>query len=80
MTMVPGTMRQWFCRFITTPETRLVRVKSWRPSRGPYGWEWPTMLIDRKGMRSTATPVWDYWQWRAVWLRLTGREAGDVDL
>lgn len=37
----------------------LVRVKSWCPSVGEYGLEWPTLLIDRpRGRRQTSTPVW----------------------
>lgn len=40
---------------------RLIRVKSWRPSLGPHGIEWPTMLIDRNGyQRCTVTPVWNW--------------------
>lgn len=46
-------------RFLHNGET-LVRVKSWRPSIGPHGVEWPTMLIDTAyGHRMTITPVWD---------------------
>jgi hypothetical protein len=51
----------WLLRPLLWEEDRvLVKVKSWRPSWGPYGLEWPTMLVDTKGgQRMTVTPVWD---------------------
>lgn len=40
--------------------TKLIAVKSWMPSIGKYGLEWPTLLIDTfLGQRETATPVWN---------------------
>lgn len=42
------------------PGDKMIRVKSWIPSWGRHGLEWPTMLIEtRAGRRMTATPIWD---------------------
>jgi hypothetical protein len=41
---------------------KVVRVKSWRPYWGKYGLEWPTILADRMGTRSTVSPVLN-WDW-----------------
>lgn len=47
-------------RMLWSRRDKLVRVKSWWPSIGPYGIEWPTLLVDRLGRtRVTETPVWN---------------------
>ena len=40
---------------------RVVKIKSWQPVMGPYGIEWPTLLVDRqRGCgRQTISPVWN---------------------
>ena len=52
-------IRNWFnqqiCKYLQVQ--RIVRVKSWYPSIGPYGVEWPTMLVDRVGGQSYALNV-----------------------
>jgi hypothetical protein len=48
---------------------RVIRVKSWRPFWGPYGLEWPVLLVDSPH-RMTATPVWD---WMLIRCLLFGR-------
>jgi hypothetical protein len=67
-------MKQWFGKIVLGPHHRVVRFKSFRPWIGPYGVEWPTMLVDHRGMRETSTPVWNYYQFRAVLLRIFGVE------
>lgn len=50
---------EWLC---FEPGEKIVLVKSWRPTRGPHGIEWPTVLLDRPPIgarRETASPVWD---------------------
>jgi hypothetical protein len=43
------------------PKRRIVRVKSWRPVRGEYGWEWPCVLTDAPGgQRETVWPIWTW--------------------
>ena len=65
-------MRQWLTRFILArDDVRLVRVKSWKPWRGPYGIEWPVLLIDDAGQRVTAVPVWDRYRVLGMWRWLT---------
>ena len=51
----------WFLRLTgaLAPNEKLVCVKSWRPWWGPFGIEWPCMLIDRGAARLTVSPVWD---------------------
>jgi hypothetical protein len=58
---------KWFLEWLCLQSgERIIRVKSWRPSWGRYGIEWPCLLIDRlDGSRSTAWPVWD-------WIRIKG--------
>ncbi len=64
-------MKQWFARIVLGPDYYIVRFKSWRPSIGPYGVEWPTMLVDRRGCyRSTITPVWDRQHFKVLFYRL----------
>ena len=54
-------------RLLLLPRDKLVRVKSWKPARGRYGIEWPTMLIDRGGhRRMTITPIWNWSMVRGV--------------
>ncbi len=48
-------MLKWLC----DEPGKIVRVKSWLPTRGPHGVEWPMMLVDRHGTRMTCAPVWD---------------------
>lgn len=69
---------KWFCHLLLGSETKFVRLKSWRPFWGRYGVEWPTMVIDRCGMRSTATPVWDRYHLRAMWYHLRGMRAPEL--
>lgn len=54
-----------------SPLGKLVKVKSWRPSLDLHfldwrdrGVAWPTLLVDRRGMRWTSTPIWNF-----IWLR-----------
>lgn len=56
---------------------RVVAVKSWRPSMGPHGVEWPTMLVDKPSYRRTATPIWNRARLRNVWQRLRQRQRID---
>ena len=62
-------MREWLLRKLGAlgPETKLVKVKSWRPSCYwvDLGWYrgleigWPTMLVQRRGGgRETSTTIW----------------------
>jgi len=56
-------MRNWFnqqtCKYLHV--NRIVRVKSWLPTMGPYGVEWPVLLVDRDGgQRDTIAPVWNW--------------------
>lgn len=45
------------------PTMKIVRVKSWKGWWGPYGFEWPVLLVDHKGgYRSTSSLVWN-WEW-----------------
>lgn len=46
-------------KLLLNPDDKLIAVRSWWFWRGPYGWEGPTMLIERRGQRQTSTPVWD---------------------
>lgn len=51
------------------PKDKILRVKSWRPSLGKYGIEWPTVLMDRNGyQRCTSTPVWNWPLVRGIFL------------
>lgn len=52
----------------------IVAVKSWRPTMGKHGLEWPTMLVDKPSFRRSATPVWDRARLRNVWQRLRQRK------
>lgn len=54
---------------LVRPPDKLVFVKSWRPWLGPYGIEWPTMLIDRFGRRRNAAPVWNWALVRSIFRR-----------
>ena len=48
---------------------RIVRVKSWLPSRGFGGVGWPTLLVDRYDTRMTVTPIWDRTRLASFWTR-----------
>ena len=62
----PGPRIEWrlmpkFRRWFLNDDETLVKVRSWRPSIGKYGLEWPTMLVDRKGYeRSCVCAVWNW--------------------
>jgi hypothetical protein len=72
-------MSKLFARIVLGPEYRIIRFKSWKLWLGPYGIEWPVILVDRCGMRSTIVPVWDRYQFRAVVYRLVGKEPPDLN-
>lgn len=38
---------------------RVIQVKSWRPWWGPYGLEWPVLLVDAPH-RMVTVPVWGW--------------------
>lgn len=40
------------------PGAKLVCVKSWAPTLGEFGLEWPLLLIDRGSERLTMAPIW----------------------
>jgi len=62
-------MRWFLRRLLDDPRDKIVRVKSWRPSLGGHGIEWPTMLIDQLGYRRmTVSPVWDGAMMRHVFM------------
>lgn len=47
---------------------KLVRVRSWRPTWGQYGIEWPTMRVRSPGgHESTMSPVWDRARLVGLW-------------
>ena len=47
----------WLC---FAPTDKIIKLKSWWPSLGERGLEWPVVLIDNGcGRRSTQTPIWD---------------------
>lgn len=47
---------------------KVVRVRSWRPSRGPFGIEWPTMhVLSPGGRQSTVALVWDRTRIMGLW-------------
>ena len=48
-------MLKWLC----DEPGKIIRIKSWLPTRGRHGIEWPLMLVERQGRRMTCTPVWD---------------------
>lgn len=51
-------MKEWLFKKLRLLDkgARLVKVKSWRMSWGPYGPEWPVLLIDTDGYRMTSAP------------------------
>ncbi len=51
--MIPK-LRRWFLE----DDAKLVRIKSLKPFWGPYGLEWPVLLVDYLGNRWTQSPVW----------------------
>jgi hypothetical protein len=71
-------VRRWMMRVLLGSGYELIRIKSWRPFWGPWGIEFPTMLVDRMGMRETVTPIWDRWHFRAMAYRMTGRQPPDA--
>jgi hypothetical protein len=56
---------------------RIVAVKSWWPTMGRHGIEWPTLLVDTPSYRCTATPVWDAARLRNIVQRLRQRKRVD---
>ncbi len=74
------SLGKWFCNLLLGPKYKLIRFKSWRPSWGSYGIEWPCMLVDdRYGKRSSVVPVWDRWHFRAMYYHLLNKEIPDVN-
>lgn len=61
---------QWL---LLDKDDKLVGVKSWRPSWGRYGIEWPTLLYDRHGQRINGAPVWDWNRVRGLFTRATDK-------
>lgn len=49
--------------------TTVVRVKSWKPSWGKYGPEWPVLLVNEPGYRRTVAPVWDWCRIKSLFHR-----------
>jgi hypothetical protein len=48
------------CRRFLQAGDRVVCVKSWRPSIGEYGPEWPCLLVDSGGERKSLWPIWRF--------------------
>jgi len=50
---------RWF-GYITHRD-EVLAITSWRPWRGPYGWEWPGLRVDiwHGTSRKVITPVWE---------------------
>ena len=76
--IVQKRMKKWLTRVVLGPHYKVVRVKSWKPWLGPYGIEWPVLLVDRLGMRETIVPVWDRYHFRAMAYRLIGKEPPNI--
>lgn len=53
-------MHRFLAYMLLAPNERVVRVKSWWPTWGQYGLEWPCLLVDSLGVRRTCWPVWDW--------------------
>lgn len=63
---------KWFWWLILGPDVKVVRVRWWMPSMGPWGVEWPVMIVDRLNGRETIVPVWDKARLVEIWERLNG--------
>lgn len=67
-------MFNWFAQLMINRPGKVVAVKSWTHiSYGPYGIEWPMILVDEGGRRSTVVPCWNKAQFKAFWNHLKGR-------
>jgi hypothetical protein len=54
---------EWLFGYGRDGSFNIVRVKSLRPWFGPHGIEWPVLLVEEAGIRSTIAPVWDRLRW-----------------
>ena len=60
-------MKRFLGWLLLDPNEKIVRIKSWWPSREKHGIEWPVMLIDNRwGRRMTVAPIWDRAMFRFV--------------
>ena len=72
-------LRRWpkLRRLLLSDREAFVRLRSLRPSLGPYGPEWPTMLVENRcGQRMTVTPVWNLARLREAFFDVEG---GPID-
>ena len=58
----------------------VVRIKSWVPTKGEYGWEWPVMLVDSVGgSRQTLAPIWDRIRLQSMLEELLAKSDAEFD-
>lgn len=63
-----GAWLRTFLQWLLGTGHTVVRVVSWRPSRGQFGVEWPTMHVRSPGGRqSTVSLVWDRARIMGLW-------------
>ncbi len=66
-------MKKYITKIFLGDNYKIIKVKSWKPYLGPYGVEWPVLLVDYNGMRQTSVPVWDKFRFKFIFNRIIGK-------